>query len=80
MGEERAQQKVLLFNETMKAFVAQKFSGLRTTNVKGKSSVSINHSTSVDYHFLTEFSYQMVMITNNNESAQVEIKSDFPKN
>jgi len=53
----------------MKAFVAQKFSGLRTTNLKGKQSVSMNHSSSLDFHFLTEFSYQMVMITNNDESA-----------
>jgi len=46
--------------------------------VDGKPSITINDSALEDHHFLTEFSYQFLMITNDDDSAAIEISSNIP--
>ena len=64
----------------MKSMINQQVPGIKQSTVNGIDSLIIHHSDKQDdHHFLTDFGYQMVMITNNDSQAVVEISSNFPK-
>jgi nucleosome binding factor SPN SPT16 subunit len=51
--------------------------GIRTFQVSNKPTITINDSSEDPYHFTTEFGYQFLMITNDDDSASIEVSSDI---
>ena len=81
-NEENNKMQVLtLLYETMKGMAFQELKGINEYNLNDKSTVIIHDSAKENkHHFLTDFSYQMIMVTNDDESSFVEVSSNFSRN
>ena len=64
----------------MKSIVNSYPPGMMQSSVRNKPQINEFHAEKGAFHFVTEFAYQMLMIRNDDDQAQVEVTSTFNRN